>query len=154
MVMSCVLRSSFVATTIFIIPRAHTGTTQLGQNFGQSYRGWKEHIEDPFTGYLHKIFSVFPLFFYVLTFVHCHLAREMRQECALPGAKSTQDPSAANDEHNQLHSHINSKSDASQSTGSREKEPDDARIELGDLFKRLKNKTLYTLGDSNSGSEG
>ena len=66
-----------------IIFRAHTGTTSLGLNFSQVHSGWKTQIEEPFITYLNSVFSASPFFFYMLTSINGHPAREMRQAVAL-----------------------------------------------------------------------
>jgi hypothetical protein len=139
-----------VTTTIFIIPSAHTGTNGLGSNFTQAYGGWKSNIEEPFIAHLNKVFSVFSLFFYMLTFVYCYLAREKRQEFALPGTTSTQDLSAAHD--HQLRSRVDL--DATKFAGNPEIGLDGTTINWRDVLKMLDNKNLYTCGDTNSGSGG
>lgn len=147
MIMSCVPYSSCVAATIFIIPRAHTGDTGLGLNFGQVHTGWKSGVEEPFLAYLNKVFST-SLFFYMLTFVNCHLAREVRQSFALSGTTSTQNPPTVQPNT----SHINP--DATKFTGTLETEPGVGGYDLGDLIGMLDDKNLISCGDPNNGSQG
>jgi len=92
------------------------------------------------------------LFFYMSTFVYCHLAREMRQAVALSGTISTQNPPTANDKYYRLRSHINS--DATKFTDTLETEPDVVGYDMGALVGMLDDKNLIRCGDPNNGSQG
>lgn len=157
MVMSCVLFLSFAATTTYIIPRGHTNMDQLGPNFGLAYEGWLPHVEDPFVAYLNEVFSAFSLFFYMLIFVYCLLARQMRQEVALPGTSSTQErlSRAAGKEKyqsHQLRSSVNP--NATKVAGTSKIGPADNGTNWENIVSMLDDKNLYTCSDSNAGTGG
>jgi hypothetical protein len=159
MIMSCVFFTLIVSRQqLLVILRAHTGSTRLGLDFSQAHSGWKTHIEEPFLTYLNKFFSASPSFFYMLTSINSHPAREMRQALALPGTASMQDPSppstSATDQCYGSYPRIHS--DATEFVGTPEKEPDvveNGTIHLENLFRMLDNNGLHRFSDSDSESE-
>ena len=138
-----------------IISRAHSGTTKLGANFSQAHSGWRAQIEEPFLAFLNKAFSASPIIYLMLTSINSYLAREMRQEFALPRTVSIQDSSALPTTRRDQHNHTNS--DATSFTAALDKETDDASGDTTDLemlLATLDDSGLYRVDGSNSGSKG
>ena len=147
MIMSCILFTLPVSRQRFlIVSRAQSGSTKLGLNFSQVHGGWKTQIEEPFISYINNVFSASPLFFFMLTSINSHPAREMCQAVALPGPSVLS--AMAKDQCHQLRPSVNS--DATKFTYP-EKELDEAEDEIMGLdFEDL----IRMSDDENSEREG